>query len=120
MIDDINFVPCPYCKKAIHIADTLHVLNCMKNGYDKDYAANFVFRPPENAESEYGSSEPIRFILNGSEPKTIERCIDCEAQSHIFKLHDIACDGYMNFNILREALLFILENTDWPVGDGKE
>ena len=89
---------------------------------DQDkYSATFTYSPPKNAESEFGSSPNIRWLLNGSEPRIIERCIDCEAKSHIFKLHDIQVDEeHKNYRVIVDALLFILENTDWPVGDGKD
>lgn len=49
-------------------------------------------------------------------------CLDCQAKSHVAILESLNFDnenscvlGYMEK--LKEALVFVLENTDWPVGD---
>lgn len=98
----------------------------------QDYSAEFIYRPPIDLQSEFGSSTPIRF-LEESTPivkdalvidlkKKENVCIDCEAQSHWIILQKINLD---NPNIdfidsikkIKDALIFVLENTDWPVGD---
>jgi hypothetical protein len=51
--------------------------------------------------------------------KEFEKCLDCEAKSHWAKLQGL--DTYSNpqesLCILKDVLIWILENTDYPVGE---
>ncbi len=52
--------------------------------------------------------------------KEIERCLDCEAKSHWAKLQGMDTTNNnvsSNLSILQEALIWILENTDYPSGE---
>ncbi len=69
----------------------------------------------EGLMAEFGSSHPIRFITKSEKPEMVE-CLDCEAKSHAFALEDTHFDC-PKLEKLRKAILFVLWNTDWPVGD---
>jgi hypothetical protein len=90
-----------------------------------DYSAQFIYKPPVNAseaiQCEWGSSQPVRFLTLNKESKTIE-CIDCDAKSLAFALESINLDNPDQDIIeamkkMKEALLFILWNIDWPTGE---
>ena len=63
----------------------------------------------------FGSSHPIRFITKLEKSETVE-CLDCDAKSHAFALEEIHFDC-PKMEQLKDALLFVLWNTDWPIGD---
>jgi hypothetical protein len=69
----------------------------------------FVYR------GESGSSQPVRFLKLDEDSKATE-CIDCDAKSHVFALEEMHFDC-PKLEKLKDALLFVLWNTDWPVGD---
>jgi len=69
----------------------------------------------------FGSSVPFRFIVKKEDQEDV-RCIDCNARWIAYKLEQINFeDGDTEIpialNELRNAILFILYNTDWPVGE---
>lgn len=77
-----------------------------------DYTENLVYRPPikgEKLECEYGFDKNIRFFLK-SDSIINNRCLDCEAKFYIDKLENDDC----NMMTIKEAVLWILENTEWP------
>lgn len=43
-----------------------------------------------------------------------DRCTDCEAKSHLCTLESLDPSEPDSFDKLREAVIWILENTDWP------
>lgn len=69
----------------------------------------------EKLEAEFGSAFPIRFSISSNESETAI-CLDCDAKSLAFSLESIEFDC-PKLEKLREALLFVLWNTNWPVGD---
>ena len=87
---------------------------------DKDYSGAFIYKPRINGEpplqEEYGSSQPVRFFI--ADPnKTEVYCASCEAQNHIRTLEDLDLTDPDCFERMKETLIFILENIDWPSGD---
>ncbi len=47
-----------------------------------------------------------------------ERCLDCEAKSHWARLQELNLnDVKESLNKMQDALIWILENTDYPVGE---
>ncbi len=72
----------------------------------------------EKLTTEFGSVHPIRVITN-SEASETTICIDCEAQSLRAKLQSFNLETEMIYSlkVMQETLIFILENTDWPVSD---
>lgn len=93
---------------------------------EREFEAKFIYKPPNDGlSSEFGSSIPVRFL---TESKTILNesqqtvCIDCDAKSLAFQLEEINLDNaeqdlVLAMKKMHEALLFILWNVDWPVGD---
>ena len=91
----------------------------------------------KNKLEEYGSIFPVRFLIakevHVPEEEELDdnpyhipsgkgRCLDCERHEHLAKLHDILGGGWcknLDENIikLRDALIWVLENTDYPVGE---
>lgn len=47
------------------------------------------------------------------------RCLDCERQEHLAKLNEIFGESFdaSDMRKLRDAVMWILENTDYPVGE---
>ncbi len=91
----------------------------MTNILDDSFVINL--RGKEKLVEEFGSIQTVRFITENRESKTTT-CIDCDAKSLAFQLEALNLDdpdqdivGAMKK--IKEAVLFILWNTDWPVGD---
>ena len=86
---------------------------------NENYSAQFIYKPPVNSseplQCEFGSVQPIRFITLNKESKESE-CLDCDAKSLAFALERIPFEC-PKLSKMKEALLFVLWNTDWPVGD---
>lgn len=86
---------------------------------NEDYSAQIIYKPPvistEKNEFEFPFFKPIRFIQINENSKTTE-CLDCDAKSLAFSLEGMEFDC-PKLSKIKEALLFILWNTDWPVGD---
>ena len=84
---------------------------------------NIGYTPPETEiKSEFGGQK-LRFLQNSilkdsftinlkESDKTEERCLDCEAMSHWNKLQ-----GDASLSEIKEAVIWILENTEWPGGE---
>ena len=90
----------------------------------QDYSSEFVYRPPLSLQSEFDSSIPIRFLTESKEigKDTSDACIDCEAKTQWRILQEINLDNPNPDLIdamkkIQDALIFVLENTDWPVSD---
>ncbi len=91
-----------------------------EEGLMADFTSEFIYKPPQ-VYNETNMPEPIKTLFKDSftinlKDKKETTCLDCDAKSHIFNLEEI------NFNCpkmeaLKDALLFVLWNTDWPVGD---
>lgn len=64
-------------------------------------------------ESEFGSSFNVRF-MTALESKEIT-CIDCEAKSHLFSLYDLQENDPKAIEKMKNVLIWILENIEWPV-----
>lgn len=78
----------------------------------------FIYKPPliESLKVEYGSTQPIRFLIPSTSKESI-RCIDCEAMSHLFSLQGMNIEDNSQLMTIKDALIWILENIDWPVGE---
>lgn len=49
-----------------------------------------------------------------------ERCLDCEAKSHWAKIQGLEpLNTVEAIETIQRALIWILENTDYPVGEGE-
>lgn len=64
---------------------------------------------------EWGSTQTIRFIQKSEQTKETP-CIDCDAKSLAFALEGMNSDDPL-LRKMKQAILFILWNTNWPVGD---
>ncbi len=90
----------------------------MKNIFEDSF--NIDFHNKEKLVEEFGSIQSVRFISKNTESmQTI--CLDCDAKSLAFSLESLNIDNPKDMleaiKKIKEAVLFILWNTDWPVGD---
>ncbi len=94
-----------------------------EEGLMTEFTSQFIYKPP-NTHDETNMPKPIKLLSDTfvlSMKNTNETtCIDCDAKSLWAKLQslDVRSSSTMNsLEIIQETLIFILENTDWPVGD---
>lgn len=86
---------------------------------DEDYSAKFIYKPPYLKDIK--SLESIEIMASNPIGKEI-KCVDCEATSLAFILESINLDN-PNLDLvaamkkIKDAVLFVLWNTDWPVGE---
>jgi len=91
---------------------------------EKECSAQFIYKPSVKSE-EFGSPHPLRFLVGEKaiDLKSKEiTCTYCEAQSYIKILENINLDHpdtdiISTLKDLKDSLLFILYNTNWPVGE---
>jgi hypothetical protein len=81
-----------------------------------------VYKPPKHLRDEI--NENIRFLLEDTHTINLKRdlvyCADCEATSWIGKLNQLNLKDESPEDMMKCALLWILENTDWPVAGEDE
>jgi hypothetical protein len=95
---------------------------------EEEIKAKFIYKPPESSEKPL-ESLPIRFLQNSTAigkrmhddwvvnlKRSSDHCLDCERQEHLWKLNEIGAHfGPSDIAKLRDALIFLLENTNYPV-----
>jgi len=94
-----------------------------------NYSADFIYKPPftntpplESLESEVGSHKNIRFIFSDTyklniKPEDSGTCLCCDAQMLVNDLEEIDINSPEMIPLIKESLLFILNNVNWPTSN---
>lgn len=91
----------------------------MTNILDDSFVINL--RDKSKLSEEFGTIKTVRFVTENKDSKE-KICIDCDAKSLAFALESLNLDDpdqdiVAVIKKIKEAVLFILWNTNWPVGE---